>query len=145
MRFRSWLAVLIAPVVLTVDGADTKRVSFNRDVRPLLSEYCLNCHGFDDKTRKGGLRLDQREDALRGGKSGHAALLPGKSAESEIIRRLLTTDPDEVMPPPKMDRTLTAAQMQWRMHMEMLVRQLVQMQTQPHMLRIMHVDLSDIV
>lgn len=110
MRFRSLLAVLIAPVVLTVDGADTKRVSFNRDVRPLLSEYCLNCHGFDDKTRKGGLRLDQREDALRGGKSGHAALLPGKSAESEIIRRLLTTDPDEVMPPPKMDRTLTAAQ-----------------------------------
>ncbi len=110
MRFRSWLAVLIAPVVLTVDGADTKRVSFNHDVRPLLSEYCLNCHGFDDKTRKGGLRLDQREDALRGGKSGHAALLPGKSAESEIIRRLLTADPDDIMPPPKMDRTLTAAQ-----------------------------------
>lgn len=110
IRFRILFGLLLGALNVCRPAAAAGAVQFNRDVRPILSEYCLNCHGFDDKTRKGGLRLDQREDALRGGKSGTPAILPGKSAESELVQRLLTHDPDEVMPPPKMDRQLSPAQ-----------------------------------
>ena len=70
-------------------------LDFNREVRPILAEHCLACHGQDAKARKGELRLDVREEAVAAG-----AIVPGKASESELIRRLHATDPDEVMPPP---------------------------------------------
>ena len=69
-------------------------VSFSRDVLPLLSENCFACHGQDEGHRKGDLRLDTREGAL-------AAMKPGAPDASELIARILTTDEDEVMPPPE--------------------------------------------
>jgi hypothetical protein len=83
--------------------------SFSRDVLPILSDHCFHCHGQDKNGRKGDLRLDVEKDAKEI-KDGIAAILPGDAARSHIIQRILSTDPDEVMPPPKLKRTLTAAQ-----------------------------------
>jgi uncharacterized membrane protein len=76
-----------------------KSVDFARDVRPILSNRCFKCHGPDDSTRKGGLRLDLREAALDRGKSGEITIVPGHPGDSELIRRLHAQDPDERMPP----------------------------------------------
>src|SRR5881394_1649978 len=84
-------------------------VNFTRDIRPILSDNCYQCHGPDEKARKAKLRLDTREGAFRI-KGDKAVILPGKSAESELIRRVTNTDPEEVMPPPKSNRKLTPAQ-----------------------------------
>lgn len=84
-------------------------ISFNRDVRPILSDKCFHCHGPDEKERKGGLRLDVREAALKGGESG-PAFEPGKPDKSELMLRVLSKDRDEVMPPPKMHKDVTAAE-----------------------------------
>lgn len=71
------------PVALSLSwAAPPARVEFARDIRPLLSDHCFACHGPDDKARKGRLRLDLRADALKGGKSGSPALVPGKPGES---------------------------------------------------------------
>jgi hypothetical protein len=80
-------------------------VDFARDVLPILSDKCFQCHGPDEKARKAKLRLDVREDALDSG-----SIVPGKSGESELLRRVVTTDRDEVMPPPKANKTVTPEQ-----------------------------------
>jgi mono/diheme cytochrome c family protein len=80
--------------------ADAK-VDFNREIRPLLTSKCGQCHGPDDKARKAGLRLDVRERATKPLKSGETAIVPGKPGESAMIARIMATDDDDVMPPPK--------------------------------------------
>ncbi len=85
-------------------------LSFSRDIRPLLSDSCFKCHGPDDQGRKGQLRLDDRDAALRGGKSGQPAIHPGHPETSEIIRRLRSQDPDDMMPPPELKKSLSPAQ-----------------------------------
>jgi hypothetical protein len=109
MSFSATTRVLAAffGVAATSGGQD---VSFSRDVRPILSDNCFKCHGPDEEGRKGELRLDDREAALLGGESGAPAIVPGKPEESELIKRLHTTDPDEVMPPPSMKKVLTPEQ-----------------------------------
>ena len=72
-------------------------VDFAREVRPLLVKRCLACH--DAEHAKGGLRLDSREAALKGGKSKQTTLTPGAPAKSELIKRITTHDADELMPP----------------------------------------------
>ncbi|MCX8511593.1 MAG: DUF1549 domain-containing protein, partial [Chthoniobacteraceae bacterium] len=93
---RRYPLVLLALLGLSpaVRGADA--VQFSRDILPLLSENCLSCHGQDESHRKGELRLDLREAAVL-----KKAVVPGNPAESELIKRIVTTDVDEVMPPPK--------------------------------------------
>lgn len=76
-----------------------ERLSYNRDVRPLLSDRCYKCHGPDSKTRKGELRLDDAGDALRSRKGG-AVVVPGNPQESALIERIFTSEPDDQMPPP---------------------------------------------
>lgn len=76
-------------------------VDFGRTVQPLLAEHCFHCHGKDEGTRKGGLRLDDRDAALRGGKSDGPAIVPGKPEQSALLVRILAHESDEVMPPPK--------------------------------------------
>lgn len=83
---------------------------FNREVRPILSRYCFKCHGPDDKGRKGGLRLDLREAALKPAKSGAVAIVPGKTDDSELCLRIFSSDADEVMPPAETKTELTAEQ-----------------------------------
>lgn len=74
-------------------------ISFDRDVRPILSDNCFACHGPAEE-RGGDLRLDVRDEAVAD-RGGYAAIVPGDPDGSEILRRILTTDPDEVMPPPR--------------------------------------------
>jgi hypothetical protein len=90
--------------------ADAK-VSFNREIRPILSEQCFSCHGFDAKHRKADLRLDTREGALADN-DGVRAIIPGDPAKSELWKRLLSQDAEEVMPPPEAHKPkLTAKQL----------------------------------
>lgn len=72
------------------------KLQFNRDIRPILSDKCFHCHGPDSKNQKADLRLDVREAAI---KDGH--IRPGDPESSMILERILSSDPDEVMPPPK--------------------------------------------
>lgn len=83
-----------------------QQVDFNRDVRPLLSNNCFQCHGPDEKTRKAGLRFDIP------GKAEHAIISPGQPDESEFLRRIASDDPAEVMPPPKTGKKLTAREIE---------------------------------
>ncbi|MSU28106.1 MAG: DUF1553 domain-containing protein [Pedosphaera sp.] len=85
-------------------------VDFNRDIRPIMSDTCFKCHGFDDKARKGKLRLDLREEALKAGTSGKPAIVPGKPEKSAIIARLFTKDADDLMPPQSAHKEITSAQ-----------------------------------
>ncbi|HEY3902029.1 MAG TPA: PSD1 and planctomycete cytochrome C domain-containing protein [Chthoniobacter sp.] len=93
-------------------GADVPsgRVQFNRDIRPIFSDTCFHCHGFDPKARKAGLRLDIRDEALKKTDNDVYPIVPGKPDESEIIERLFSTDPDDIMPPPKAHKEITPKQ-----------------------------------
>src|SRR5689334_17741676 len=79
-------------------------VSYNHDIRPILSENCFFCHGPDQNKRKGKLRLDIRAEALK------KAIVPGQPEASELVKRIFSSDEDEVMPPPKSQKKLTARQ-----------------------------------
>jgi hypothetical protein len=85
-------------------------VDFNRQVLPLLSENCFACHGPDEKQRKARLRLDTREGAFGKLRGGGFAVVPGKPAESELVARITSEEPTEVMPPPKTGKKLTPEQ-----------------------------------
>ena len=76
-------------------------MNFSRDVLPILSENCLSCHGPDDSNRKADLRLDLRDAATKENKDGVAALVPGSPEKSELFKRVISKDPDEIMPTPK--------------------------------------------
>ena len=90
-------------------SASDPRVDFARQIRPILSENCFACHGFDPSSRKAELRLDEREAALIA-HDGQAAIVPGHSSESEAWKRILSNDPDEQMPPPTSGKALSAGQ-----------------------------------
>ncbi len=77
-------------------AADQPKVDFARDIQPIFIKRCYECHGPDKQ--KNDLRLDRKPDALRGGKSGKPVFVAGKSAGSQIIERVTSQDPDEVMP-----------------------------------------------
>src|SRR5262245_10077980 len=80
-------------------------VHFNRDVRPILAENCFRCHGPDKNRRKGKLRLDVREVAIE-----REAIVPGKPEQSKLVEHVFSSDPDEVMPPPKTHKVLSPNQ-----------------------------------
>jgi hypothetical protein len=109
MRLPTLVCSFVAAGLLAADGPP-EPVRFNRDIRPLMSDTCFHCHGFDPKSRKGGLRLDIREEALKAGKSGEIAIVPGKPDQSEIIKRIFSKDAEDVMPEKEAHKTLSAAQ-----------------------------------
>jgi hypothetical protein len=109
MRLPTLVCSFVAAGLLAADGTP-EPVRFNRDIRPLMSDTCFHCHGFDPKSRKGGLRLDIREEALKAGKSGEIAIVPGKPDQSEIIKRIFSKDAEDVMPEKEAHKTLSAAQ-----------------------------------
>src|SRR4051812_27401786 len=90
--------------------AGAAEVDFQRDVRPILSGICFKCHGPDEGARKAGLRLDVREEALKAAKSGKVAIVPGDLEKSELVRRVFTSDEDDLMPPPAAKHPLTEEQ-----------------------------------
>ena len=75
-----------------------------------FSRYCFACHGPDSEDRQAGLRLDDRQSALQELDSGMRAIVPGKPNESELITRILDSDPDVIMPPPESNHVLTKKQ-----------------------------------
>jgi hypothetical protein len=89
------------------DDSEVPVVQYNRDVRPILADKCFHCHGPDAAARQADLRLDQRPDATAD-RDGHRAIVPGEAANSELIRRVLSKDDDERMPPPDSGASLTA-------------------------------------
>ncbi len=98
----SWLAVS----GLAADQASPPSLTFNRDIRPILADKCLSCHGQDAQTREADLRLDTREGATAD-LGGTQAITPGNLEESELWRRINSSDEDEVMPPPDSHKALT--------------------------------------
>lgn len=85
------------------------KLDYNRDVRPILSEKCFHCHGADPKAIQAGLRLDNREGALKVLLSGRRAIVPGKPQASELAERIAATGPLQ-MPPASSNKTLSAAE-----------------------------------
>ncbi|MEL6106991.1 MAG: PSD1 and planctomycete cytochrome C domain-containing protein [Planctomycetota bacterium] len=102
---KAWLAVYFIVVSSgSVSGVD--QLSFNRDVRPILSDLCFRCHGPDAEERAANLRFDVAESALAD------AVVPGDADDSEMILRIQSSDPDLQMPPPETGKTVTPEQLQ---------------------------------
>lgn len=89
-----------------------EKPDYNFDVRPILSYNCFACHGPDRENQKGGLRLDLRDAATQPAKSGETAIVPGNPDASTLISRILSTDAEEVMPPPKSHKKLSKRQIE---------------------------------
>ncbi len=98
--------VIVESCLCTQVGA----VRYNRDIRPILSEFCLKCHGPDARERKAGLRLDVRESALGKTKKGNRAIVPGQSHLGELLKRVSSNDADVRMPPAETGKRLTPKQ-----------------------------------
>ena len=104
-------SALMAALLTGLAKGTAAEVDFNRDIRPILSENCFQCHGPDAAKRKAGLRLDTREGATQLN-DGTAAIDPANLAKSELLARITTTDPDTQMPPPESNSKLTPEQVQ---------------------------------
>ncbi len=100
MRFATPIIAVFALLL----QATAAPVDFSREVLPIFSDKCYKCHGPDPKKRKADLRLDTKEGALR---TKEPVIVPRKSRESELVRRISTSNPDDLMPPPDSNRTLT--------------------------------------
>ena len=113
MKKHIWISILVILVTAFASrvyflskqkksNQDTE-ISYNRDIRPILSDKCFLCHGPDAKTRKAGLRLDLQEGAFAEltVNKGHYAIVPGSTEESELIRRIESPDPAVMMPLPE--------------------------------------------
>ena len=98
------LVALTLALPATLSAQDDKIV-YNRDIRPILADNCFACHGPDSASRKGDLRLDRADAA-----ASMKAIIAGKPDESGLMHRILSKDPDEVMPPPVTRKTLTDKQ-----------------------------------
>ena len=93
-----WFAALVFLGALAT-GVSAAGVDYNRDVRPILATHCYACHGPDAGQRQAGLRLDLQKHALAPLHSGASAVVPGNSAESELVARIFSTEPTKRMPP----------------------------------------------
>jgi hypothetical protein len=109
----NWSAAAMASCFLMFSCVLLKadEVRFNRDIRPILSDTCFKCHGFDRKARQADLRLDVADEAFKARKHG-IPIVPGHPESSQAYLRLISTDPDLQMPPPQSHLKLTAEQMQ---------------------------------
>lgn len=96
-----WTCAAIAP------AQGLQKLDFNRDIRPILSDNCFACHGPDGASREADLRLDMQAEA-NADRGGYAAVMPGNANKSELIRRILTDEDAEKMPPPETGKSLSA-------------------------------------
>ena len=93
-------------------AGNEKPIDFDREIRPIFSDSCYACHGPDENKRKAKLRFDRKEDAFKALKDGKFAIVPGNLAQSELVRRITTSDPDDHMPPPNSGKTLSPQQIE---------------------------------
>ncbi|UUO05521.1 PSD1 and planctomycete cytochrome C domain-containing protein [Blastopirellula sp. J2-11] len=107
----SWM---ILGVMISLSWIHSSRaeeeVDFGADIRPLLSNNCYACHGPDEEHRSGGFRLDLEGSAYGEADSGEHPIVPGDVDASEIMARILSTDPDVQMPPPDSNKSLKPAE-----------------------------------
>lgn len=104
---------LMSPWASAADGAP--KIDFNRDIKPILSNNCYFCHGPDEAERKGGtdgLRLDTLAGATADLGSGNAAIVPGQPDKSDLLKRVVATSDDEVMPPHSTGKRLSAKEIE---------------------------------
>lgn len=94
-RVLGLLVFLVMPLWVSISAAEIKP-EFKKDIQPIFAKACVSCHGAEKQ--KGGLRLDRKVDAMMGGDSG-AAIVVGNSTASRLLQRVLSRDPDQVMPP----------------------------------------------
>ena len=113
-ELRIFVVIVLIAVPARADEPLPERVQFNRDIRPILSDACFQCHGPDEIQRKGDLRFDTK--SLVEVNEGRSLIVPGHANESELIRRITSTDPDAVMPPPAFERRLTPRQISLLKH-----------------------------
>jgi len=111
MSAARYLSALACCLVTVSVFAQDATVHFDRDIRPILSDNCYACHGPDEQSRESELRLDRKE-AVVADIDGRIAVVPGRPAGSELIRRILSNDPDVVMPPANHRKRLSSAQQQ---------------------------------
>ncbi len=110
-RVRSRWALILALIPSALAAAELKsEVSFNRDIRPIMSDTCFKCHGPDKAARMAGLRLDIREEATRQTASGVVPVAPGDPGHSAIIDRIFSKTPARLMPPAYAHKELTNTQ-----------------------------------
>ena len=100
-----WLGFSTSGLAAVGAAGAAPRLSYNRDIRPILVENCFSCHGADSAGRQADLRLDRREDAI-----DHGAIVPGDPDSTVILDRIYSDDPEEVMPPPELKKVLTPEQ-----------------------------------
>ncbi len=100
IRWLPFVLLLVSP------AAALEPIEFNRDIRPILSNNCFYCHGFDQANRKAGLRLDTFDGATE------YAIVPGSPDESELLQRMLSDDPDVIMPPPDSEKQLSTREIE---------------------------------
>ncbi|MBC7965296.1 MAG: PSD1 domain-containing protein [Fuerstia sp.] len=105
MRFTLLILFLTAS-----SATHAEEVNFNRDIKPILSQNCFQCHGPDDATRAAKLRLDQHDSATKPAESGATAIVAADPEHSELLARITSTDPDVHMPPAETKKILTAEQ-----------------------------------
>ncbi|MDH3582836.1 MAG: hypothetical protein OER86_01325, partial [Phycisphaerae bacterium] len=96
------LATAVAPVFLSVGGAETRPVSappidFARDIQPIFEAHCHKCHG--PEKRRGGLLLTNRRAAFFPAESGNVAIVPGQAQKSPLVQHVTSRDVDDRMPP----------------------------------------------
>ena len=103
------LRAVTSSLLLAASASAASKLDFNRDIRPILSDNCFACHGFDAKKRKGDLRLDTPEGAYTA-IEGAFPIKPGQPEASSVLQRMLSHDEDELMPPPETNKKITSAQ-----------------------------------
>lgn len=107
-----WLTAAFVLLAWTASVSGADKLDYSRDIRPILSNNCFTCHGPDESKREAKLRLDLKEATAAMTSSGKAAIVPGKSAASELIARIVHADPEERMPPASSGKTLSPAQIE---------------------------------
>ncbi|MBX2816874.1 MAG: hypothetical protein KTR24_12790, partial [Saprospiraceae bacterium] len=104
MRSRRLIICFVVYLLVSCQEAEhfdlPSSIDFNYHVRPILSDRCFSCHGPDQAAREADLRLDQEESYEYVTSTGRPVITPGRPKESEAIRRILSSDPEMLMPPP---------------------------------------------
>ncbi|MCA9230387.1 MAG: DUF1553 domain-containing protein [Planctomycetales bacterium] len=110
--FTSSFVSLLLAATSFADESKLEPVDYVQDIRPILSDNCYTCHGPNASDREAELRLDNQESALGELPSGTIAVVPGKPEESELLRRIVTTDADELMPPADSGKSIKPEQIE---------------------------------